>query len=161
MAITKRTNKKGVAWSVDIYVDGKRYRRTVGTKRQAELVEARLKAKVSQAKWGIQQAEEITFRELVKRYLDYTAVNKAASTHRNDQYRIEANLLPFFGDHGFGWRTKCVVLLAVRACVCLGAWRVYLVRVPLHFTRTPVQKDCCPACARGRYVCDSGGRIPR
>ena len=33
----------------------------------------------------------------MKLYLEYTELNKAESTHRNDEYRIKANLVPYFG----------------------------------------------------------------
>lgn len=99
MAVTKRINKVTgkTVWSVDIYRNGRRFRRTVGTKREADLVQAQLKADIRAKKWGLESDRPMKFRDLVKLYLEYTELNKAASTHRNDKYRIEANLVPYFG----------------------------------------------------------------
>jgi len=99
MAITKRTNKTGSVWSVDIYLpDGKRFRRTVGTRKEAEAVEAKIRTAITAGEWKLKHKQEIRFREMVNRYLEYALINKARSTYIGDKYRIEANLVPYFGD---------------------------------------------------------------
>lgn len=98
MPVAKRQNKKGVVWSVDVRINGRRIRRTVGTKREAEIIEARIKADARAERWELKKPEDLLFSDVVERYLGYTELNKARSTYRNDKYRIEANLVPFFGD---------------------------------------------------------------
>ncbi|MBD3180743.1 tyrosine-type recombinase/integrase [Candidatus Poribacteria bacterium] len=92
MAIRKRKNK----WFVDLYPNGKRYRKMVGTKKQAEEVERRIKNEIAEGKWELRE-KDITFSKFLTRYFEYTKDAKAKSTYKNDKYRIEAHLLPYFG----------------------------------------------------------------
>ena len=95
MAIRKRGNK----WFVDLYLpNGKRYRRTVGTKKQAEEVGRKIEMEIMEGKWGLRN-NDITFDELIPEYLEYSRASKAKSTYSNDRYRILANLLPYFGGY--------------------------------------------------------------
>lgn len=98
MPVTKRQNKRGVVWSIDVRVNGRRIRKTVGTKREAEIIEARIKADARAERWELKKPEDLLFSDVVERYLEYTELNTAQSTYQNDKYRIEANLVPFFGD---------------------------------------------------------------
>ena len=93
MAVRKRGNK----WFVDVYLpNGDRYRKIVGTKRQAEEVEKRIEIKILEGKWTLRN-KEMTFGELLPEYFEYSKAAKAKSTYSNDKYRIEAHLLPYFG----------------------------------------------------------------
>jgi site-specific recombinase XerD len=98
LAVTKRPKGNGVVWSVDVRVNGRRIRKTVGSKREAEIIEARIKADARAERWDLKKPEELSFRDVVERYLEYMELNRARSTYRNEKYRIEANLVPFFGD---------------------------------------------------------------
>ncbi|MFC1717289.1 tyrosine-type recombinase/integrase [Candidatus Poribacteria bacterium] len=94
MAVRKRGNK----WFVDLYLpNGERYRKTVGTKRQAEEVEKRIEIEILEGKWALRD-KDTTFGELLPEYFEYSEASKAKSTYSNDKYRIEAHLLPYFGD---------------------------------------------------------------
>ena len=86
-------------WYVYItFPDGKRFRKSVGTKKQAEQVLHSMQAKLVQGKWGLLQNGDILFSELVEEYLEYAAVTTAKNTVRSDKSRIQNHLLPFFGD---------------------------------------------------------------
>ena len=99
MPVRKREFKTGVKWCVDVtFPNGRRYRRVIGTKRQAEKVQRKLEAEIVEGKWKIRETEDVPFSTLVLEYLEYTETNKAASTFSVNRYRIEAHLLPYFGD---------------------------------------------------------------
>jgi len=89
--------KRGKTWSVDVYLpNGKRYRKTVGTRKQAEEVEKKITAEIVVGKWSLRD-KDITFCELLQEYFEYSKASKAETTHSNDKYRVEAHLLPYFG----------------------------------------------------------------
>lgn len=99
MPIRKRQFKTGAKWRVDVMLpSGRRYRRVVGTKKQAEQVQKKLEAEIVTGKWHIREAEDIPFSTLVEDYLEYVNANRAASTAEIKKYRIEAHLLPYFED---------------------------------------------------------------
>ena len=91
--------KRGEKWSVDVYLpNGRRYRKTVGKKQEAQDEERRIIAEIVMGTWA-HRDEDITFGEFLKEYYKDTVASKAKSTHRNDKYRIEAHLKPEFKDH--------------------------------------------------------------
>jgi integrase len=99
MPIRKREFKNGAKWCVDVMLpNGKRYRRVVGVKKQAEQVQKRIESEIVEGKWEIRDKEDIPFSTLTIEYLEYAEANKATSTFITDKYRIEAHLLPYFGD---------------------------------------------------------------
>ena len=90
--------KRGKRWFVDVYLrDGKRYRKIVGTKKQADEAERRKINEIAEGKWALRD-KDMTFSELLPEYFEYSKASKAKSTYSNDKYRIEAHLLPYFGD---------------------------------------------------------------
>ncbi len=99
MAIRKRELKSGTKWFVDIRLpNGKRIRKSVGTKKQAEEVEKKITAEIVEGKWGIREKKDVSFDELAEEYLLYAEANKAASTFYTDKCRIQGHLLPYFGN---------------------------------------------------------------
>lgn len=99
MSVRKRKFKKGVRWFVDIALpNGERYRKMVGTKKQAELVQRKIEAEIVAGEWDIRESEDIRFSDLVQEYLEYAMTSKAKSTCKTDKYRIAAHLMPYFGD---------------------------------------------------------------
>jgi integrase len=95
MSVCKIRNR----WYVYItFPDGRRYRKSVGTKKQAERIEERIKAEVVQGKWDIFEMKEVSFSELATEYLDYARMNKASTSFKSDRCRIEGHLLLYFGD---------------------------------------------------------------
>ena len=99
MTVRKRETKHGPRWFVDIALpNGKRFRRMVGTKKEAEQVHRNIESEIVQGEWGIRETEDISFRELADEYLKYAEANKAPNTFRVDKYRIEGHLVPYFGD---------------------------------------------------------------
>ncbi len=98
MSIRKRKFKIGVRWFVDVtYPDGKRFRRIVGNKKQAEEIDRRLENEIAEGKWELRDTD-ITFHELLLEYLEYAQASKSEKTYGIDKYRIEAHLLPYFAD---------------------------------------------------------------
>ena len=94
MAVRKRGNR----WFADLYLpNGERYRKMVGTKKRAEEVERKIEVEILEGKWDLGE-KDITFSEFLPGYFEYSKASKAGSTYSNDKYRIEAHLLPSFGD---------------------------------------------------------------
>jgi hypothetical protein len=99
MPIRKREFKNGVTWCVDVMMpNGRRYRKSIGTKKQADQVQKRIEADIVDGKWDIRDREDVPFSDLVTKYLEYSKANKAYRTYYCDSYRIKAHLLLYFGD---------------------------------------------------------------
>lgn len=99
MSVYKRRFKNGVKWCVYLVLpDGSKFRKVIGTKKEAEKVEQKLKSQLIAGRWDLREKTDILFGILVNDYLEYAKTNKAKSTYRVDKYRIEAHLLPYFGD---------------------------------------------------------------
>jgi len=99
MPIRKREFKNGAKWCVDVMMsNGRRYRKSIDTKKQAEQVQKRLEADIVDGKWDIRDREDVQFSDLVAKYLEYSKANKAYRTYYCDNYRIKAHLLSYFGD---------------------------------------------------------------
>ncbi len=89
--------KRGKKWFVDLYLpNGKRYRRMVGNKKDADQAELQKMIEITGGKWDLRE-KDITFSEFMPGYFDYTNSVKAKSSHSNDKYRIEAHIVPYFG----------------------------------------------------------------
>jgi len=99
MSVYRRKFKHGDRWCVYLtFKDGRRYRKVVGTRKEAEKVEQKLRSEVVAGRWDLWEKQEILFSDLVIEYLEHAQMNKAASTFRVDKYRIEAHLLSYFGN---------------------------------------------------------------
>ncbi|MFC1717777.1 tyrosine-type recombinase/integrase [Candidatus Poribacteria bacterium] len=99
MPIYKRRFRAGYKWCVYVILpNGRRYRRVIGTKKQAEQVHKKIESEIVTGKWHIREIEDVPFSALVEEYLEYVNTNRAASTAKIRKYRIEAHLLPYFGD---------------------------------------------------------------
>ena len=99
MAVRKRVNMESTVWFSDVcYPSGERHRKTFAAKREAQADERRILAEIRAGTWGLEKPD-IQFGELLDDYFEYTELNRAKSTHRNDRYRIEANLLPYFREY--------------------------------------------------------------
>ena len=86
--------KRGTIWWSYFYRDGTRYQQSTGTanRREAELIEAKLKAEVTNRRFQIVQVDsQITVGDLATRFLASNAVRD------HHPYRLRM-LLPFFGD---------------------------------------------------------------
>ncbi len=99
MPIRKRKFKTGAKWCVDVMLpNGKRYRRVIGTRKQAEHVQKRLESEIVEGKWDIRLQEDIPFNALVMKYAEYSEASKSESTVQADECRTESQLIPYFGD---------------------------------------------------------------
>jgi integrase len=95
MSVYKRGNK----WYIYItYPDGKRFRKSVGTKKEAEKIEQKVRSEILNGKWDVVETKELLFNELVEQYLEYAKASKAESSYHSDVYRIRGHLLPHFGN---------------------------------------------------------------
>jgi integrase len=110
MPVRKRKFKNGEKWCVDVMLpNGRRYRKVIGTKKQAEKVQKKIEAEIVEGKWDVRDAEDITFSQLAGKYVGYTTANKAKSTSTGDKIRIEANLKPYFGNKSLSQITPQMV----------------------------------------------------
>jgi len=94
MSVRKREFKEKTRWFVDImYPNGKRFRKIVGTKKEADHVHRQIEAEIIQGKWDtrgtedIQEIEDITFLFLAEKYLEYSKANKGPNTFKGDRCR--------------------------------------------------------------------------
>ncbi len=78
------------------FEDGTRYQKVVGTKKEAEKVEQKLRSEMVAGRWDLWEKQEVLFSDLVVEYLEHAQMSKAASTFRVDKYKIEGRLLPYF-----------------------------------------------------------------
>ena len=99
MPVRKRQFKNGYKWCVDVMLpNGKRYRKVIGTKKQAEKVLRKIESEIVEGKWDVRDAKDVPFSQLVDEYLVYAEANKAKSTFTVNKIRIEAHLKPYLGD---------------------------------------------------------------
>ena len=99
MSIYKRKFGTETKWCVYVtFPNGKRYRKVVGTKKQAEEVHRKLKNELIEGKWELWENEDVMFSDLAMEYLEYAEANKAVSTFRSDKYRVKGHLLPYFSN---------------------------------------------------------------
>ena len=99
MSLRKRINKNGtITWVVRIKHQGKEIVRSVGpSKREARLVEGKLKAEIREGKFfDVQPGQKWTYGELLDRYLEYGKVAKRPGTSKLD-HGIAKHLRPVFG----------------------------------------------------------------
>ncbi len=98
MPVYKRRFKNGSKWCVDIrYPNGRRYRRVIGSKQDAELIRRKIESEIFEGKWETEKLEDVLFTDLTGKYLEYARFNKSPSTFSIDRYRIKAHLVPYFG----------------------------------------------------------------
>jgi len=99
MSVYKRKFKNKIKWCVYLILpDGSKFRKVVGTKKEAEKVEQKLRSEMVAGKWDLSKSGDVPFSKLVEEYMEYARVNNAASTSKITGYRINAHLVPYFGD---------------------------------------------------------------
>jgi site-specific recombinase XerD len=92
--------KKGSAWWIDFYHQGKRIRRKVGpSKRVADMALADVQVKKAKNDFlGVCEPKRITFKDFAVEYLEYSKANKAKSSYERDLTIIQKHLAPMVGD---------------------------------------------------------------
>lgn len=78
--------KVGNKYYIDFYADGRRVRKPVGSKRDAENALAAVKADILRGEYRFKKDRKIRFEDFAKEYLEYLKVNKKS------WYRNEASL---------------------------------------------------------------------
>ena len=99
MPVYKRKFRTGYKWCVYVILpNGRRYRRVIGSKKQAQQVQRKLESEIVEGTWHLREKEDVPFSALVEEYLEYASASKSATTFRSDKCRIEGHLLPYFRD---------------------------------------------------------------
>jgi len=75
-------------WYVDYYYDGRRIRKKVGSKKDAENALAAVKADILRGEYRFKSESKIRFEDFAERYLEYGKTNKKKSWIR-DRWSIE------------------------------------------------------------------------
>ena len=88
MGIYKVKGKKGEIWYIDLYVDGRRIRKAVGSKKDAENALAATKADVLRGEFRFKRDHRIKFEDFADKYIEYGETNKKRSLER-DRYSVK------------------------------------------------------------------------
>lgn len=80
---------------IDFYMDGRRIRKPVGSKRDAENALSAVKADILRGEYRFKKDRKIRFEDFAKEYLDYAKINKRS--WGRDQTSLN-KLIPFLGD---------------------------------------------------------------
>jgi integrase len=93
--------KRDLVWWMSFSHNGKQLRRSTETedKKLAIRIFDKLKGEIAEGKWFEKlPGEDYTFEDLMKKYMtEYSAVNKAASSHKRDKSLVK-QLVSVFGD---------------------------------------------------------------
>lgn len=93
--------KRGSVWWMSFTHQGKQYRRSTETedKKLATRIFDKIKGEIAEGKWFEKQpGDGCKFKDLMAKYMmEYSAVNKAASSHKRDKSLL-AHLLEVFGE---------------------------------------------------------------
>lgn len=94
--------KRGPVWWMRFSYQGKQIRKSTETddRKLAQRIFDKLKGEVAEGTWFERlPGEDYTFEDLMKKYMaEYSAVNKAASSHKRDESLVK-QLVSYFGDH--------------------------------------------------------------
>ena len=82
-------------WYIDFYADGRRLRKRVGSKKDAENALSAVKADILRGEFRFRKDRKIRFEDFAKEYLEYAKVNKK-SWERDEC--ILKRLVPHFGE---------------------------------------------------------------
>ena len=97
MSIYKRRYKNGYKWYVYLLLpDGSKFRKVVGTKKEAEKVEQKLRNEMVAGKWDLWERQGVLFDGLVEEYLEYAESSKSKSAYTCDKSRLLRHILPYF-----------------------------------------------------------------
>lgn len=82
-------------WYIDLYHDGRRVRKAVGSKKDAENAMSAVKADILRGEYRFKRDRKIRFEDFAKEYLEYQKTN--ITSWGRDESSLK-RLLPFFGD---------------------------------------------------------------
>jgi len=82
-------------WYIDFYVDGRRKRKAVGSRKDAENALATVKADILRGEYRFKKDRKIRFEDFAKEYLDYAKINKRSWGRDDSSLK---RLVPHFGD---------------------------------------------------------------
>lgn len=102
MAVRKRTDRN--TWESYVVLDGKRYRKSFPTKKEALAYERDLIVRHARGELVVEDdpSPDVTFREFAETYLEYATATKAPKTVYDERCALNAHLVPFFGDMTLG-----------------------------------------------------------
>ncbi len=76
------------SWYIDFYADGRRIRKAVGSRKDAENALRALKTDILRGEYRFKKDSRISFEDFAERYLEYGKINKKRSWQR-DRWSIE------------------------------------------------------------------------
>lgn len=85
--------KVGKTWYVDYYYDGRRVRKAIGTKKEAEMALTAIKADILRGEYRFKRERSIKFEDFADEYLRYAKANK--KSWKSDRVLLN-RLVPFF-----------------------------------------------------------------
>jgi hypothetical protein len=74
----------GNKWYVDLYIDGKRKRKVIGSRKEAENALTAIKADVLRGEFKFKRENKIHFEAFTKDYLEHCKTNKKRSISRDE-----------------------------------------------------------------------------
>ncbi|NIO48011.1 MAG: tyrosine-type recombinase/integrase [Candidatus Aminicenantes bacterium] len=90
-----RIYQRDKTWYVDYYYEGRRIRKKIGSKRDAENALAAIKADILRGEYRFKKDRKVRFEDFAKEYLEYAKINKRSWTRDESSLK---RLLSFFGD---------------------------------------------------------------
>ena len=87
--------KVGNKYYIDFYIDGRRVRKPVGSKRDAENALTAVKADILRGEYKFKKDRKIRFEDFAKEYLEYAKTNK--KSWKRDELCLKT-FIPFFGN---------------------------------------------------------------
>src|SRR5512141_2745549 len=74
----------GTKWYVDLYVDGRRKRKAIGSRKEAENALTAIKADVLRGEFKFKRENKVHFEAFTKDYLEHCRTNKKRSVSRDE-----------------------------------------------------------------------------
>ena len=87
--------KVGNIWYIDFYADGRRIRKAVGSRKDAENAQTAVKADILRGEYKFKKDRKIRFENFSKDYLEYAKINK--KSWKRDELCLKT-FIPFFGN---------------------------------------------------------------
>ncbi len=103
--------KQGTVWYYELYVDGRRIRKSTGVtnRRVAEDIYAKMKLEIREGRYFQKdQGNKKTFKDMAEKYMAEHSIRKASGSRRRDETSLR-KMLPVFGDMLLSQITPAVI----------------------------------------------------
>ncbi len=103
-----RVYKRGNLWYLDFEINGKRHRKSLGTrsKRVAELALKDLDVKIAKEKYDLAPPEKIRFDEFAYKFLDWYRVQNSKKSYEDYWNLFTSTIIPYFNET---WLTEITI----------------------------------------------------